>query len=142
MSNKFDIFTNKYADTQLSAFRQKKIQKLLKKGFFKAVIFNKVVFLEKVLNSKQVFNFYFDDDIKNPHTNKVNEKSCQVMYYYNNEKKNLVLMHLPKILKVCQNISLCFTVMIKNNDNNNIRFYLRDIIQAYCNIVIFRPCST
>ncbi len=77
---------------------------MLKKDDIKFVTSDKVVMPEKVSNSIQVFNSYFVDDIKDLYTNKVYEKSCQVLYIYNDEKKSLVLMHLLKILKVSQNI--------------------------------------
>ena len=56
------------------------------------------------------------------------------MHIYNDEKKNLVLMHSPKIPEVSQGIGSCLTAIIQDNDNNNIRFYLRDITKAYVEI--------
>ena len=55
---------------------------------------------KEVPSSIQVFNFYFINNIKDLYTNKVNKKSCPVMYIYNNKKKNLMLIHLSKILKI------------------------------------------
>ena len=43
-------------------------------------------------------------------------------------------MHSSKILEVSQGIGSCLTAIIQNNDNDNIRFYLRDITQAYIKI--------
>ncbi len=56
------------------------------------------------------------------------------MHVYNDEKKNLMLMYLPKILGVRQGISFYFAAIIQDNDNDNIRFYLRDITKAYLEI--------
>lgn len=107
----------KCANTQLSTFGQKKIQRLLEKDILKVVIF------EKIISIIQVFNYCFVDNIKNSCINKVYKKSCPFMYAYNNEKKNLILIYSPKILRVSQSIGFCL-----NNDNCNIRFYLWDII--------------
>ncbi len=46
-----------------------------------------------------------------------------------------MLMYLPKILGVSQGISFYFLAIIWDNDNNNIRFYLQDITQAYVEII-------
>lgn len=119
--DKFDTFTSKYADIKLSASGQKKIQELLEKDVCK------VVTLEEVLNSTQVFNFCFINDIKDLYTDKANKKSHPVVHIYNDEKKNLVLIHSPKILGVSQGIGFCLTVIMQDNDNNNIKFYLQDI---------------
>lgn len=51
------------------------------------------------------------------------------MYTYNNKKNNIILLHLSKILGLSQDICFYF-----NNNNENIRFYLRDITQAYIKI--------
>ena len=45
-------------------------------------------------------------------------------------------MHLPKIPRVSQGIVSCLATIIWDNDNCNIRFYLRDIIQAYIEIAL------
>ena len=42
----------------------------------------------------------FMDAIKDPWTNKAYEKSNLVVYAYNNKKKNIMLGHLPQILRV------------------------------------------
>lgn len=59
-----------------------------------------------------------------------------MMYAYNDEKKIFMLMHLPKIPKVNQGIGFCLVSIIWNNNNDNIRFYLQDIMQAYIEIVL------
>ena len=89
---------------------------------------------EEIQSSTKVFNSYFDNDIKDLYTDKAYEKSRLVMHTYNDKKKNLVLMHSPKISKVSQSISSCFAAIIRDNDNDIIRFYLRDIRQAYIDI--------
>lgn len=58
------------------------------------------------------------------------------MHIYNNEKKSLMLMHSPKILEVSQNISFYFDAIMGNNNNDNIRFSLREIMQAYIEIAL------
>lgn len=77
VSDKLDIFTNKHANAQLSAFGQK--QGVFEKNVFKIVILDKVVTPEEVPNSTQVFNSYFVDEVKDPYTDKVYEKSYLVM---------------------------------------------------------------
>ena len=134
VSDKLDIFTNKYADTQLFASGQKKIQKLLKKDVLKVVTPDKIVMSEEVSSSTQVFNSSLVDNIKDPCNDKAYEKSRPVVHTYNDEKKNLVLMHSPKIPEVSQGIGSCLAVIMRDNGNNNIRFYLRDITQAYVKI--------
>ena len=119
VSDKLDTFTNKHADAQLSASGQKKIQKLLEKGVFKVVTPDKVVIPEEVLSNTQVFNSSLVDNIKDPCTNKVYEKSRPVVHAYNDEKKNLVLMHLPKIPGVRQGIGSCLTAIIRDDDNDD-----------------------
>ena len=89
---------------------------------------------EEIQSSTQVFNSHFVNDIKDPYTDKAYKKSCLVVHTYNNKKKNLVLMHLPKIPEVSQGIGSYLAAIIQNNDNDNIRFYLRDIRQAYIEI--------
>ena len=54
--------------------------------------------LKKVPNTTKVFNSYFINDLKDSYTNRTNEKNCPVIYFYNNKKKNLMLMHLSKTL--------------------------------------------
>ena len=56
------------------------------------------------------------------------------MHVNNDKKKYFVLIHSPKIIKVSQGISFCLAAIIENNNNDIIRFYLRDIIQAYIKI--------
>lgn len=67
------------------------------------------------------------NNIKDLCTIKANKKIYLIGYIYNNNKKNLILMHLLKILEVSQNISFCFVAIIWNNDNNNINFDLQNI---------------
>lgn len=90
MSNKIDTFINKYVNAQLSAFRQKKIQELLKKDDFKVITSNKVVTLKEDPSSTQIFNSNLVNDIKNLYIDKV-------IHAYNDEIENLVLIHSPKI---------------------------------------------
>ena len=74
MINKFDIFINKYINTQLSLFKQKKIPKLFKKDIFKIIIFNKVVMLKKILNSIKIFNFWCENNVKDLYIDKMDKK--------------------------------------------------------------------
>ena len=135
VSDKLETFTaNKYADAQLSASGQKEIQGLLEKDDFKVVTSDKLVMPKKVQSSTQVFNSHFVNNIKDPYTDKAYEKSRLVMHTYNDKMKNLMLMHSPKIPRVSQGIGSCLTAIIGDNDNDNIRFYLRNITQAYIEI--------
>ena len=134
LSDEIDTFTNKYVDIRLFASGQKEIQRLLEKDDFKVVTPDKVVTPEEVPSSTQVFNPRFVHNIKDPCTDKVYEKSRSAVHAYNDEKKGLTLMHLPKIPGVSQGIGSCLTTIIRDNDNDNIRFYLRDIMQAYIEI--------
>ena len=45
-------------------------------------------------------------------------------------------MHSPKIPGVSQDIGSYLAAIIQNNDNDNIRFYLQDITQAYIKIAL------
>lgn len=74
--------------------------KLFEKNIFKVVISDKIVMFEKLLTSIQVLNVRFVDNLKDLYNDKAYEKSCLVMHTFNDEKKNLILMHLLKILKV------------------------------------------
>ncbi len=132
--DKLDTFTNKYADAQLSTSGQKEIQKLVKKDVFKVVTPDKVIMPKKVPRSTQVFNSGLMDNIKDPCNDKACEKSRPVVHTYNDKKENLMLIHSPKIPEVRQGIGSCFPDIIRDDDNNNIRFYLRDIMQAYVEI--------
>ncbi len=134
MSDKLDTFTNKHANAQLFISGQKEIQKLVEKDVFKIVTPDKVVIPKEVPRSTQVFNSSLVDNIKDPCNDKVYEKSRPVVHTYNDEKKNLVLIHSPKIPEVSQGIGSCPTAIIRDNDNDNISFYLREITQAYIEI--------
>ena len=134
VSDKLDTFTNKHADAQLSASGQKEIQGLLEKDIFKVITPNKVVTPEEVPSNIQVFNSCFVNNIKDPCIDKADEKSRSVVHAYNDEKKNLMLMHSSKIPEVSQGIDSCLAAIIQDDDNDNIRFYLRDITQAYVEI--------
>ncbi len=114
---------------------QKEIQGLFEKDDFKFLTPNKVVTPEKVPSSTQVFNPRFVDYIKDPCTDKVYKKSRLVVHAYNDEKKSLALMHSPKIPGVSQGIGSCLDAIIRDDNNNNIRFNLREITQAYVEIV-------
>lgn len=67
---------------------------------------------EKVLSNIQVFNSHFIDNVKDPCIDKTNEKSSSVIHVYNDKKKNLVLMYLPKIPRVSQDIGFYLTAII------------------------------
>ncbi len=134
--DKLDIFTNKHINVQLSKSRQKKIQKLLEKDVFKDVTLDKVIVLEEVPSSIQVFNSSLVNNIKDLCIDKAYKKNRPVVHTYNDEKKNLVVMHLSQIPEVNQSIGSYFTAIIWDNDNNNIRFYLWDIMQTYIKITL------
>ena len=89
---------------------------------------------KEVLSSIQIFNFNLVDNIKTLCNDKAYKKSHLVVHTYNDEKKNLVLMYSSKILEVSQGIDSCLVAIIQDNNNNNIKFYLQDIIQTYVEI--------
>ena len=134
MSNKLETFTTKHVDTQLFASGQKNIQGLLKKDVLKVSTYDKVVMPEGISSSIQVFNSRFFYDIKDPCTDKADEKSRPVIHAYNDKKKNLMQMDLPKISEVRRGIGSYLAAIIQDNDNNNIMFYSRDITQTYVEI--------
>lgn len=68
---------------------KKKFRDYLKKMILKIVISKKVVMLEEVLNSTQVLNTYFIDNMKNLYNDKAYEKSWLVVHTYKNKKKVL-----------------------------------------------------
>lgn len=94
---KLETFIRQYINAQLSAFLQKKIQRLFEKDFFKVVASNKVVILEDVPSSTQVFNSCFIDKIKNLYINIAYKENRLIMQAYKNEDKNLKLTQLTKI---------------------------------------------
>ena len=112
MLDKLNIFINKYIDNKPSIFGQKKIQQLLEKKIFKVFTLNKVVILKKISSNTQFFYIYFDNDMKDIYIDKSNMGNCRVVYAYNNEKINFILIHLLKILRINQDISFCFTTII------------------------------
>ena len=89
---------------------------------------------KEVPSNIQVFNSYFVDNIKDPCIDKADEKSRPVVNIYNDEKKNLMLIHSSKIPEVRQSIGSCLAAIFQADDNNNIRFYLQDIMQVYIEI--------
>ena len=89
---------------------------------------------DKVPNSTYGFNSRFVDNIKDSWIDRAYEKSHSVVHVYNNEKKNIVLGYLLKIPRVSQGIGFCFTAIIWNDNNYNIRFYLLNIMQVYIEI--------
>ncbi len=130
LSNKISTFTNKHANTRLSLSGQKEIQELLEKDDFKVLTPDKVVTPEEVPSSTQAFNPCFVDYIKDPCIDKVNKKSRPIVHAYNVEKKSLTLMHSLKIPKVSQGIGSCLTTIMQDDNNNNIKFNLREITKA------------
>ncbi len=78
--HKIDTFTNKYADTQLSALEQKKIQKLLENDVFKVVTLDKVIMPKQVSSNNQVFNSSFVENIKDLYTDKAYIKNRPIVY--------------------------------------------------------------
>lgn len=73
---------------------------------------DKIDIYVEILKNTQVFNSSLVNNIKDLYIDKAYKKNRLVMHTYNNEKKNLVLMHLPKIPRVNQSISSCFAVII------------------------------
>lgn len=58
------------------------------------------------------------------------------MNIWNNNKKIFILIYLTKIPEVGLNIRFYFTTIIQKNDNNNIGFYINNIIQTYIKITL------
>ena len=119
----------------MSASGENEIERFLKKDSFK------VVTPEEILNNTKSLNSHFLDDITDLYTDKAYEKSQLVIHAYNDEKKNSVLGYLSKIPRVSQGTSFYFATIIWDDDNDNIRFYLRDIMHAYVDIAfaIYHP---
>lgn len=53
---------------------------------------------------------------------------------FNDERNNIVLRHSPKIPEVSHYIGFCFATIIWDDKNDNIRFYLQNITQAYVEV--------
>lgn len=66
---------------------------------------------KKVPSNTKIFYFCFLDEIKYLYLDKVNEKSCLIVFTYNNEK-NLVLIYLSKIPRVDKCISHYYSAII------------------------------
>lgn len=73
---------------------QKEIERFLKKNGFKFIT------SEEIMSSIESFNSCFFDDIKDPYIDKVHERRRSIVHTYNDEKKNIVLEHSPKIPKI------------------------------------------
>lgn len=56
--------------------------------------------LEKIISIIQIFNSSLINNIKNLYIDKFFKKNRLVVYIYNNEKKNLMLMYSSKILEM------------------------------------------
>lgn len=80
--------------------------------------------MKDIINNTQVLNSCFDNYINNLYNNKIKERNYPIMYIYKNKKMFFILIYIPKILKVNQDISHCFAVIKQDNNNNNILFYL------------------
>lgn len=123
--DKFDAFTNKDVDAQppkYTASRQKGIAGLLEKSVFK------VVTPEEIPSNTQVFNSRFVDEIRNSGTNKAYEKSRLIVQVCNDKDKNLVLTQSTIIQRVSQRLVVCLAAILQDNDNGNVKLYLRDIM--------------
>lgn len=102
---------------------QKKFARLLEKNVFKVVTFR------DVLSNIWIFNSRFLNKIKTLGINKASKKSFLVVQTYNDKNKDLILTQSPLIQRISQCLFVCLTAIFKNNDN--IKFYLKDIMQAY-----------
>lgn len=103
-------------------------------------MFSKLLPLSKVLRLKKISVIYKSLTFILLMINKIciftkTKKIYPVMHIYNNKKKNIILIHSLKILKVSQNINFGLVFIISDNNNNNIRFYLQDITQTYIEII-------
>lgn len=73
---------------------------------------------KKVPSNTNIYYSCFLDEIKYLCLDKVNKKDCLILYIVNN-KKNLMLIYLSKILRVDKYISHCQSAIIWDNDNND-----------------------
>jgi Reverse transcriptase (RNA-dependent DNA polymerase) len=103
--------------------RRKEINGLLERGVFEIV--NK----SSVPDGVRIFNSRFVDEVKNPGTSQAFEKSRLVVQAYNDTEKSLILTQSPTIQRASQRLLLAITAILHNDD---IKLYLRDITQAYC----------
>ena len=125
LMDEFDVFINKNADDKLAQYtvsRQKEVAGLLEKGVFKIITTNDIP------SNAQIFNSRFVDKIKNLGTDKAYEKSLLVIQAYNDQEKDLILTQSSTIQRVSQRLIVCLTAIFK--DNNNIKLYLQDVMQA------------
>lgn len=68
---------------------------------------------KKILSNIQVFNSCFINNIKVLYTNKANEKSCLIVYIYNNNKKTYYINVFTKNLKnqLKNEVLLCYNYL-------------------------------
>jgi hypothetical protein len=106
--------------SQFAAFRQKKINDLIKKDVFQSINKNDVSFDVRIFNSR------FVNEIKHFDIDKAFEKSRFVMQTFNDQNKNLMLTQSSIIQRVSQRLIVCLIVVF-----SNMNLYLRNIIQTY-----------
>ena len=106
--------------------QHKKINELLERDVFEIV--NK----SSVSDSVCIFNSRFIDKVKNPGTSQVFEKSRLVVQAYNDIKKSLILTQFLIIQCASQCLLLVIITILHNDD---IKLYLHNITQAYCQFI-------
>ena len=100
--------------------KRKEINGLLEKITFE------VVSISEVPKDTRIFSSRFVDKIKNAGMTTVLEKSRLVLQAYNNDGKDMILIHAPTIQRMSQRLILALSAM-----NPQLDLYLRDISQAY-----------
>jgi hypothetical protein len=105
--------------------RQKEIDGLLEKGAFE------FTHSSAVPDGTRIFGSRFVDEIKNPGTEKAFEKSRLVVQAYNDKGKDAILTQSPTVQRASQRVVLALAMTLKDNKNNPLSLYLRDISQAY-----------
>ena len=106
-------------ETPFTDLQHKEINRLLKKGIFTVII-------EKdVPQGVYIFNLRFINKIKHFNTNRAFKKSRLIIQAYNNQGKDLVLIQLPTIQQVSQQIIFTLTPSLQSKP---IALYLQDIL--------------
>ena len=72
----------------------------------------KVIMSHEISSSTPAFNSSLINNINDPYTNKAYKKNRLVIYAYNNEKKNFMLIYSLKILGVSQGIGSYLAIII------------------------------
>jgi hypothetical protein len=108
-------------DSSFIASRQQKIVELLEKDVFLSVNRADVFF------DVRIFNFRFVNEIKHSDIDKTFEKFRLIVQAFKDQNKILVLTQSSIIQRISQRLIICLAVTF----SSSMKFYLRDITQAY-----------